>query len=381
MNARYHPRLAEFGLVARNRWHGLLAHKGESLFQLAAWSAALALAAWGFGRIDGDRIGLALHFLVAQPLATGLVFAAFGFAMVHGATSSLVAELRHGWWGATPVPVDATRRTVRLFALGQTLLGNLGVLAVLGAIVAISDRWEHWFYPAAIIFSVSLWLGAALGYAFARRRDAQPRVRSGRHGSTRPLFALPGLDDARLRHFPDWQRREALNRWRLGGRIWQLVAFGLLIPMNSAFWSLLGLLLLGTSLIWYGVVLRACEDAIVRATRLFAATPLDFPAFARASARYPFVAWLAVSAVGGAGLVLQGASVVLAVVYALVLALGTALALSLTWRYRHRPVTARIRTGAECAALALAAYQLWFLVPFVALALVARHYAVARKIR
>lgn len=381
MNERFHPRLKEFGLVARNRWRLALSRPGETLFQIAAWTAALALAAWGASRIDGDRIGLVLHFLVEQPLATGLLFAAFGFAMSHGTTASLATELRHGWWGATPVPVAATRRTVFLFAVGQTLLGNLGLLAVLLCIVAISDRWQHWFYPAVAIFSIALWIGAALGYVAARRREAQPRTRNTRHGTTKPLFPLPGLDDARLHHLPDWQRREALNRWRLGGRLWQLVAFGLLIPMNSAFWSLLGLLLLGTSLIWYGVVLRASEDAIVRATQLFAASPLPFPAFASASARYPFVAWVAVVLIGGAGLMLQGASIVVAVAYALVLALGTALALTLTWRYRHRPLTARIRTSAECAALGAAAYQLWFLVPFVAVALTARHYAVARKTR
>jgi MFS family permease len=381
MNERFHPRLAEFGLVARNRWRGALARKGETVFQLAAWSAAIALAAWAASRIDGDRIGLALYFLVSQPLATGLMFVALGFAMVHGTTISIVTELRHGWWGASPVPAEATRRTVFVFALGQTIAGNLGIVAVLGAIVAISDRWEHWFYPAVAIFSVSLWLGAALGYVVARRREARPHTKHTRHGTTKPLFPMPGLDDPRLHHFPDWQRREALNRWRLGGRLWQLVALGLLVPMNSAFWSLAGLLLLGTSLIWYGVVLRACEETIARATQLFAASPLPFPTFAAASARYLVVAWIAAAGLGCLGLVMQGASITVALIYALALALGSALALVLTWRYRHRPLTARIRTGAECAALLAASWSLAFLVPVVAVALIARHYAVARKIR
>lgn len=381
MNERIHPRLQEFGLVARNRWRLALTNYGESLFQLAAWSAAIALAAWGISRVDGDRIGLVLHFLVEQPFATGVLFAAFGFAMAHGTTASLVAELRHGWWGATPVPVAATRRTVLLFALGQTLLSNVALLGVLLVIVAISDRWQHWFAPAVIIASIGLWIGAALGYLVARRREARPRTKHSRHGTTKPLFALPGLDDARLHHFPDWQRREALNRWRLGGRIWQLVAFGLLIPMNSAFWSLLGLLLLGTSLIWFGVVLRASEETIVRATKLFAAMPLHFPALAAASLRYPLLAWFATACIGGAGLMLQGASGIVAIGYALVLATGSALALALTWRYRHRPLQARIRTTAECLLLLAALRDLTLIVPFVAIALIARHYFVARKTR
>jgi hypothetical protein len=280
-----------------------------------------------------------------------------------------------------PVPVPATRRTIFLFAFGQTLLGNAGLLALMLGVVAISERWEHWFYPAVAIFSVALWIGAALGYLVARRREAQPRTAHSRHGSVKPLFPTPGLDDARLHHFPDWQRREALNRWRLGGRLWQLVAFGLLIPMNSAFWSLLGLILLGTSLIWYGVVLRASEEAIVRATNLFAAMPLPFSAFAKASVRYPALAWAATSIIGGAGLLLQSASIKVAVAYALVLAMGTALALALTWRYRHRPWQARVRTTVEFALLVAALRDLAFVVPFVAVALIARHYAVARKIR
>ena len=381
MNERIHPRLQEFGLVARNRWRLALTHYGESLFQLAAWSAAVALFAWGISRVDGDRIGLVLHFLVEQPFATGVLFAAFGFAMAHGTTASLASELRHGWWGATPVPVAATRRTVLLFAFGQTLLGNAGLLGVLLVIVAISDRWQHWFAPACDEIAergADPQTGRGDDY---RRREARPRTKHSRHGTTKPLFALPGLDDARLRHFPDWQRREALNRWRLGGRIWQLVAFGLLIPMNSAFWSLLGLLLLGTSLIWFGVVLRASEETIVRATKLFAAMPLNFPALAAASLRYPLLAWFATACIGGAGLMLQGASAVVAIGYALVLATGSALALALTWRYRHRPLQARIRTTAECLLLFAALRDLTPIVPFVAIALIARHYFVARKIR
>ncbi len=225
-------------------------------------------------------------------LVIALAFAAFGFAMSRSATIALLGEVRYGWWGAMPVPEAATRRGLHLNAILLTVFGNLVILFVLVGIVLLSRRSTPWFMPLAMASGVGFWLGSGAGYSSYAGLGTLKRGKIVQQHSSAALLPLRALDHPQLRHLPDWQRRETVRRWRSGGRNWQFLAFGLLVPMGMPLLPLLGLLLLGVALIWYGLALRASEDLLVRATRLFAALPLPFPRFARrARLRCPLFAW------------------------------------------------------------------------------------------
>jgi hypothetical protein len=380
MAAFFHPRLQESRRVAENRLRRLLRQWPQTLFHLCAAAALLALIGAGVSRIDGDRIGLVLRLLAQQPLVIALAFAAFGFAMSRSATIALLGELRYGWWGAMPVPEAATRRSLHLNAILLTVFGNLVILFVLVGIVLLSRRSTPWFMPLAMASGVGFWLGSGAGYLVVRRLGTLKRGKIVQQHSSAALLPLRALDHPQLRHLPDWQRRETVRRWRSGGRNWQFLAFGLLVPMGMPLLPLLGLLLLGVALIWYGLALRASEDTLVRATRLFAALPLPFPRFAAGTLRYPLFAWACTSALGATGLLLQSAKPFVAIAFVLVVGLGGLISLCLSWRYRHQPHLARIRATTEVVLLMLFAYQLPFLAPLLAIGLAARHYYVARSL-
>lgn len=379
MPAYFHPRLQETRRVAANRVRRLARDWPQTLFHAAGYALLLGIVGFGLLRIDGDRIGLVLRLLAAQPVAVALAFGVFGFAMCRSSTLTLLQELRLGWWGAMPVPGAATQRSLHLNALLLTLFGNLVVLLVLAGIVVLSRRPTPWFLPLFGVASAALWGGSALGYLGVRRLGQVRRGKVAPQHSSKPLLTLKALDHAQLRNLPDWQRRETVRRWRSGGRSWQFLALGLLVPMGMPLLPLVGLLLLGAALIWYGLALRASEDTIGRATALLAALPLPFPRFAAASARYPLFAWCCASVLGSSGLLLQSAKPLVAVLFVLAIGLGSLLSLSLSWRYRHRLHLARVRAPAEIVLLLLLAYQLPPLAPPLALALALRHYLVARS--
>lgn len=380
MSAYFHPRLQESRRVAGNRLRRLLRLWPQTVFHIGAGAALLALVGAGVARIDGDRIGLVLRLLAEQPLVVAIAFAAFGFAMCRSATLALLTELKLGWWGAAPVPEVATRRSLHLNAILLTLFGNGVIVLVLAGIVLLSRRSTPWFVPLFCAASIGFWLGSGVGYLAVRRLGTRRRGKVAQQHSSAALLPLPGLDHPQLRHLPDWQRRETVRRWRSGGRNWQFLAFGLLIPMGMPLLPLAGLLLLGAALIWYGLALRASEDTMVRATHLFAALPVAFPHFAAGTLRYPLFAWACASLLGAAGLLLQSAKPPVAVAFVVAIGASGLISLCLSWRYRHRPHLARVRASAEVSLLLLLAYQLPFLAPPLALGLAARHYFVARSL-
>lgn len=381
MTAYFHPRLQQGRLVAGNRLRLALRHWPQSVFHLLAAAALIAIAAAALGRIDGDRIGLIIRLLLQQPLVVALAFAAFGFAMCRSASLDLQQELRLGWWGAMPVPAQATRRSLRLHAAVQTLFANVVVGAVLLGIVALSRRSTEWLLPLWTTASGGLCAGALLGYASARRQRREARQKTSRETAHSSAAWLPlrGLDHPQLHNIPEWQRRETVRRWRSGGRAWQLGALALLVPMGMPLLPLLGLSLLGVSLVWFGLALRASENTLVSAQQLCAALPLPFARFAAATLRYPLFACTSTALCGAAGLLLQSARWPIALGYVVALGLGTALSLSLTWRYRRRPLSARLRATAESALLLALAVQFAPLAVLLALGLIVRHYQVAKR--
>jgi hypothetical protein len=137
--------------------------------------------------------------------------------------------------------------------------------------------------------------GLAIGTVLAATRvflRGPPARAHQDEGIREPLLALPWLNDPRLAHLLDWQRRLALVRWRRGGSF-ALVGVALAaVPHGSALPMVAALLVLVLSLVWLGVAMRASADASGAAGRLLGATPLAARRLRVAAFRYPLVAVL-----------------------------------------------------------------------------------------
>jgi hypothetical protein len=380
MNSTFHPWLAELRELARARGRRAWRYRWETLFQVLAWTALAAVLAWGWSHLDGDHAGVVLHVLLQQPLLPIGLSAVLGYGTASGIGRALVSEWREGWWGAMPVAPRASALTLRLVALFAALLMLLALAGLLLALAAVADHWRTWLVPALTCCAIGVPLGALPALWRSPRAWDAPAPRVQARAQDKPLFALPWLELPVLPHFAQWQRRENLRVWRHGGRVWPLLALGLLVPMGTRGWSLLGLLLFGLSLIWFGLVLRAALDVVARADALLRATPLSFTAFCKASLRYPLWAWLLASLWGGTGLLLQSARWPVALAYAAALFSALVLQLVLAWRFRRAPWRARLRAGVDASLILALLYFAPPLALLVAVALIVRHYQLARAL-
>lgn len=294
----FHPWLREARLAALRggsgrRWSGALA-------TLAAVAVAGPLAR----AIGGDAAALpaAVPRLVAQlPLPFALLALAGAYASARARLGALDERLRHGWWAAAPIePARVARTLVLLAALGAVaaVLATAALLLALGG-----DRAQ--LRSAFFVLAAGLAPGVALGLAAVLRQRRRPAQRL-REGAREPLFGLRWLDDARLPHLSDWQRREALLRWRRGGHAWMLGAVLMALPGSTALASGAGVLLIATALAWFSLVAQACAAATVAARRTLAAAPLAPHGFARAAWRYPAFAFACACALAAAGAGLLG---------------------------------------------------------------------------
>lgn len=310
MSAVFHPWLHEARIVALRggggrRWRGAGAALALSL------GVPLALRAWS---AETAALAAAVPRLIAQsPLPFALLALVFAYALARGRLIALDERLRHGWWAAAPVePARATRTLIVLATLAATaaMAWVAIVLAVCGG-AADARRDAGWIGVGAI------GLGATLGVISALRHRRHP-ARRAREGARRPLFGLRWLDAAHLPHLSDWQRRDALLRWRRGGHAWMIGAVLLGLPGSTAAATGLGVLSIAIALAWFSLVLQACVAATVAASRALTAAPCAPHALMRAAWRYPafaFACACAWSAVGSALLSLswRAAPVLLAI--------------------------------------------------------------------
>ncbi|HJU26639.1 MAG TPA: hypothetical protein VJ722_08195, partial [Rhodanobacteraceae bacterium] len=163
------------------------------------------------------------------------------------------------------------------------------------------------FVYAVAGIDLALIVGAALAAVRALRRAQGVRADRIRE----PLFALPWLNDPRLPHLLDWQRRAALMRWRSGGNF-VLVGFVLAgVPQGPVLHEVVGLVLLALSLPWLAIAMRACADGTVDATRLMTAIPFDPHRVRRAALRYPAIGASATAALAAVGVALAHPSIAL----------------------------------------------------------------------
>ncbi|MGO1069863.1 hypothetical protein [Lysobacter sp. CA199] len=273
----------------------------------------------------------ALPRLIAQlPLPFGLLAIAFAYALARGRLIALDDTLRHGWWAAAPIEPARATRTLILLALVAGLAAMAIVALVLAAFGGGGEVWRG----ACAIVETGVAVGTGLGLISALRHRRHPARRT-REGARQPLFGLRWLDDARLPHLSDWQRREALLRWRRGGHAWMIGAVLLALPSSTAAASGAGVLLIAIALAWFSLVVQSCAAATVDAESLLTSAPREPHALARAAWRYPAFAFACTTAFAAAGSALlslswRAAPVLLAILTVLCLPALSAL------RFLHR---------------------------------------------
>ena len=268
------------------------------------------LTAWA--RVLGPPV-LLLAGCVA--LACGDLFAGYGWCLAAGALFALggsygiahqrlldaLERWRFGWCGALPTARGAAASTLLLLATAALVASLAFVTTLLFGTAAFAPHGGDWPYAVAAI-DVALTVGVAAAAIRVFRRGALVRVHHA-DGIREPLLALPWLNDPRLPHLLDWQRRAALVRWRRGG---SFVTVGIVlaaVPIGAPMLEVSALVLLVLAWSWLAVVMRASADAFAAAVRLLAAVPWNARSARMAALRYPLIATLCalvVMAIGAA---------------------------------------------------------------------------------
>ncbi len=230
----------------------------------------------------GDR---ALAPLAKWPPQAALVIAAVVFVLVRARLQRISAQLRDGWWAA--MPVDPRSRTVALsVAAGVVMLVCATVLmTIVGVLVALGARGASG--TALAVIAAGATAGATAALIVVLRRPPAPHRGRSRVGVRHPLFATTWLVDRRLPHLSDWQRREALLRWRTHASATPVLAALVLMPAGASPLTLLGMLLFALSAGWLGVALRASIKVAASAAELLHSTPVSARQRTRAGLRYP----------------------------------------------------------------------------------------------
>lgn len=284
MGRMLHPWFAEARLVAAR---GGAWRRGRTLSAAAIAAIALPLLLRGSDG-DGAVLAEALPRLIAGlPLPFGLLAIAAAYAVARGRLIALDDYLRLGWWAAAPIEPSRATRSLILLAC----LATLAAMALAAAVLAACGGDGGSLRAAYWVVDGGLALGAVLGLSAALRHRRHP-VHRLREGARLPVFGLAWLDDARLPHLSDWQRREGVLRWRRGGHAWMIgaVLFGL--PSSTGASSGIGVLLIAIALAWFSLILQACIAATLDADALLASTPRAPRRLAQAAWRYPAFALL-----------------------------------------------------------------------------------------
>lgn len=219
---------------------------------------------------------------------SGMLALAGSFTLTRDRLMTALLRSRFGWCGALPVPP----RNV-LAALSWLAVATLVVAMVVGGLLllAVAAKAPH---PDALNLALlaldgGLTLGVVAATVVALRKGA---VERSRHvdGIREPLFALAWLNDARLPHLSDWQRRAAVVGWRRGGSFVMIGCALAAVPDGAAIPAVAGMVLWMLALVWFEVVMRASAAAVRDARRLLGALPLRLRCMRRAALRYPLFA-------------------------------------------------------------------------------------------
>lgn len=193
---------------------------------------------------------------------------------------------RSGWCGALPATRGAMAFSLWIVAAAALLLALVSVAALLfGVAVSTPHRGDLPYALAGIELALAVGVVAAMLRTFIRASHGRPA-----DGIREPLLALRWLNDARLPHWLDWQRRAALVRWRRGGSFAMVGAALAAVPDGPSIPVVLSLVLLVLAWSWLAVVMRASAEAAAAAVRMLGATPLDARCARMVALRYPCIA-------------------------------------------------------------------------------------------
>lgn len=296
MTASWHPAMRADWLVLRRT--------GSTAFVRIVGVPALLLTCCA-GAACGD-----LYDGYRWCLAAGALLALGGsYAIAHKRLLDVAERWRFGWCGALPIAPGATAVTL-LLSTAAALAASLAFITalLLGVSLFATHRGDLAYALAGI--DLALVVGTVVAVARVFRPGAAARAHHAA-GIREPLFALPWVDDARLPHLLDWQRRAALVRWRSGGNF---ILVGLVlagVPRGPVLHEVVGLVLLALSLTWMAVTMGACADSTLDATRLLAATPFDPHRVRRAALRYPAIGACGAAVLAAIGVALAHPSIAL----------------------------------------------------------------------
>ena len=284
----------------------------------ADWLVLRRTGALAFMRIIGVS---ALLLACCAAIACGDFYGGYGWCLAAAALLALGGShaiahqqlldarerWRFGWCGALPTVRGATAYTLLLVTAAALMASLVFVTALLlGVSVGAPHRSDLIYALTGIDLALVGGTVVAVVRVFRRGVFAVHQT----DGIREPLLALPWLNDPRLPHLLDWQRRAALVHWRRGGGVAMAALALLAVPDGSSMLRGAGLILFVISLTWLDVILRASAKMAADAAQLLQATPLDNRCLRVASFRYPLLAMACtwVLAVCGAVLASDGSA-------------------------------------------------------------------------
>lgn len=206
---------------------------------------------------------------------------------------------------ATPVaPRCLVLTSLAIVAVG-TILATIMMMGVFTLAAAIADSGAH-LRNAELVAATGIMTGATLGLLSALRNRRNSGAQAAREGFRQPLLSLRALWDRRLPHLLDWQRREALLRWRRGGNFRWVGAVLFALPSGTSGRTAVALLLLAVSIAWFIVTIQACHHSTRQAKTLCSGTPVPGDQFAFAALRYPTVAVVCTLVIGAIAIAIGG---------------------------------------------------------------------------
>lgn len=256
---------------------------------------AFAVPALAVGRLVSgpalrDRFGTAVEVIVANPGLVALLAGAGTWWATRRVTQSRLDALEQGWWRAAPVPAASLDVVVLAHALLIAAMSMACVLGATGALAWLGARTLPW--PAMWAAGTAIVLGAGLAGLLVAWRCRHPPV-AYRAGVRVPIWSPPWPRSSHAPHVFDWQRREALLRWRRGGSAWLVGIVVALTPGGADPRVVAGLVLMAGMAGWFGTVLHASGDVARDARATLRATPMSGMRLRRATLGYPVFALLA----------------------------------------------------------------------------------------
>lgn len=235
--------------------------------------------------------------------AAALLALGGSYAMAHHRLLDALERWRLGWCGALPARRHGAEHTL-LLVTTVVWLASFAFAAAL--LVGVSIGAPHRGDLAHALAGIGLALVVGIAAATLRVLHRGAFAARQADGIREPLLALRWLNDGRLPHLLDWQRRAGLVRWRRGGGAVMGAMALFAVPDGATAVTGAGLVLFVIALTWLDVVLRASARVTADAARLLRATPLGGARLRGVSLRYPALAVVCACALVGAGAGLTG---------------------------------------------------------------------------